>query len=364
MNEQQPRLLDKVREKIRIRHYSIRTERAYVSWIKRFILFHNKRRPKDMSVKEIEDFLSFLANKGHVSALTQNQAFNSILFLYNEVLEKRLDEKIQAVRAKRRVRIPVVLTHDEAMQVLDFIEGVNKLIAQLLYGSGLRLMEAVGLRVKDIDFNMKQIIVRSGKGDKDRITIFPNIIFDQMKKHLEKVKAQHDEDLKRGYGKVHMPDALYRKYPNAAGEWIWQYVFPSKGLSSDPRSRHFGRHHVHNDSVRKAVRIASKLAGISKRVSPHAFRHSFATSMLGAGYDIRTIQELLGHKDVNTTMIYTHVLNRGAKGYAVLLMILKYNPNILTQVTRRPPPRLPPQKGEGKKGAKLGEETKILFAPR
>jgi len=310
------KLLDRVRDKIRLKHYSIRTEKSYITWIKRFIIFHNKRHPEKMGVKEIEEYLTYLAKERYVAASTQNQAFNSILFLYNEVLEIRLDEKINAVRAKNHIRVPVVLTRDEVFQILDLMEGTNKLIAQLLYGSGLRVMEAVRLRVKDIDFNMKQIIIRSGKGNKDRITLFPEETHAPIKAHLIKCQAQHEADLKNGYGRVYMPNALYRKYPSGAGEWIWQYVFPSKRTSTDPRSGNLGRHHIHEDSVRKPIKAASKLTEITKRIGPHTLRHSFATHLLQDGYDIRTIQELLGHNDVNTTMIYTHVLNRG--GRAVL----------------------------------------------
>jgi integron integrase len=236
-----------------------------------------------------------------------------ILFLYNEVLGIQFEEKINAVRAKSPLRIPVVLTRDEVFQILDLLVGTNKLIAQLLYGSGLRIMEAVRLRVKDIDFNLRQIVIRSGKGNKDRVTVFPEELHGPLKTHLAKCCLQHQVDLRNGCGKVYLPNALYRKYPRGAAEWIWQYVFPSKRISTDPRSGNSGRHHIHEDSIRKAIKAASKLAGITKRITPHTLRHSFATHLLESGYDIRTIQELLGHKDVSTTMIYTHVLNRGGK---------------------------------------------------
>jgi len=311
MNKQ-PRLLDRVRQAIRLKHYSIRTEEAYVNWIKRFILFHNKRHPKDMGAPEIETFLTHLAVDLNVAASTQNQALSALLFLYREVLKKDLDERtIDAVRAKKPKRLPTVLTKDEVLKVIGFLSGTNQLMAKLLYGSGLRLMECLRLRVKDIDFAQRQIIVRDAKGRKDRVTMLPDAVVPFLEEHLRHVKHIHDDDLAQGYGSVYMPTALERKYPNASREWPWQYVFPASTRSRDPRSGVIRRHHVHESGLQKAVRRAAKRAGINKPVTPHTFRHSFATHLLESGYDIRTVQELLGRKDVKTTMIYTHVLNRG-----------------------------------------------------
>jgi len=306
----QPKLLDLVREKIRLKHYSIRTEEAYISWIKRYIYFHNKRHPKDMGQKEIEAFLTDLAVKGKVSASTQNQAFNALLFLYKQVLNKNVFDNVGALRAKRPKRIPTVLTFEEIMQIIDSITGVYKLMVKLLYGSGLRGIECVRLRVKDIDFEMNQIIVRDGKGQKDRVTMLPEDVKPSLKEHLNYVKKLHEKDLAEGLGSVYLPNALERKYKNASKEWGWQYVFPSKTLSVDPRSGIKRRHHIHLDSLNKAIKRAAQISGITKNISCHVFRHSFATHLLEEGYDIRTIQELLGHKDVSTTMIYTHVLNK------------------------------------------------------
>ena len=306
-------LLDQVRERIRLKHYSIRTEQAYVAWIKRFILFHHKRHPRDMGRREIEAFLSHLAVVRKVSSSTQNQAFNALLFLYNHVLNKSLDDGINAIRAKRSTRLPEVMTHEEALKLIERLAGTHRLMAQLLYGSGLRLMECVRLRVKDVDFNRNHIVVRDGKGSKDRVTVLPETLRASLREHLKWVQRLHQDDLAKGYGSVYLPDALGRKYPNASREWGWQYVFPSKGLSTDPRSGEVRRHHIHENNLQKAVKSAAQMARIGRRVSCHTFRHSFATGLLEAGYDIRTVQELLGHKNVNTTMIYTHVVNRGAK---------------------------------------------------
>jgi integron integrase len=308
-----PKLLDQVRYTLRRKHYSYRTEQAYVHWIKRFILFHDKRHPKDMGAPEIEAFLTHLAAEEKVAASTQNQALSALLFLYREVLKQPVGDEIHAARAKRPKRLPTVLTKKEVHAVLRHLSGVHLLMAQLLYGSGLRLMECVRLRVKDLDFARHQIIVRDGKGHKDRVTILPTVVITPLQQHLQQVRRVHEQDLTRGYGAVHMPDALARKYPNAEREWIWQWVFPSPRLSVDPRSGHVRRHHMDPSTLQKAVRQAAKRAGINKHVTPHTLRHSFATHLLEAGYDIRTVQELLGHKDVRTTMIYTHVLNRGTK---------------------------------------------------
>ncbi len=310
-----PKLLDRVRQALRRKHYSYRTEQAYIHWIKRFILFHNKRHPKDMGTPEIEAFLTHLAVEENVAASTQNQALSALLFLYREVLHQDLDLPIDAARAKKPKRLPTVLTREEVQRVLAHLSGVHLLMAQILYGSGLRLMECLRLRVKDLDVAQRQIIVRDGKGQKDRITVLPETIVKPLQQHLQQVKRTHKEDLARGYGAVYLPNALARKYPNAEQEWGWQWVFPSSRLSVDPRSGVVRRHHADPSGLQKAVRRAAKLAGISKRVTPHTFRHSFATHLLEAGYDIRTVQELLGHKDVKTTMIYTHVMNKGP--YAV-----------------------------------------------
>ncbi|HIC92921.1 MAG TPA: integron integrase [Anaerolineae bacterium] len=306
------KLLDQVRDAIRRKHYSIRTEEAYVRWIRRYILYHGKRHPKDMGIPEIEAFLTHLAVDRKVAASTQNQALNAILFLYREVLKQDLEGRINAIRAKRPKRLPTVLSREEVRRVLDAMSGTPQLIAKLLYGSGLRLMEAVRLRVKDLDFAQHQVVVRDGKGMKDRVTVLPDSLIAPLQEHLQRVKLIHERDLAKGYGSVYLPYALERKYPNADREWIWQYVFPATALSKDPRTGVVRRHHVSESSVQKAVKKAAKLAGINKRVTCHTFRHSFATHLLENGYDIRTVQELLGHKDVRTTMVYTHILNRGA----------------------------------------------------
>jgi integron integrase len=313
MQKPPKKLLDQVRDAIRMKHYAYRTEETYVQWIRRFILFHNKRHPKDMGTPEIEAFLTHLAVQGRVAASTQNQALNALLFLYRDVLKLELTE-ISAVRAKRSQYLPTVLTKEEAKAVIQHIDGVPQLVVKLLYGCGLRLTEGLRLRVKDIDFAQQQIIVRDGKGSKSRVTMLPLSVTDALRDHLVSVKRQHEQDLGRGYGAVSLPFALERKYPNANREWAWQYVFPSGRIVKDPRSDLMCRHHLHESSVQKAVKQAVRVVKLSKRVSCHTFRHSFATHLLQNGYDIRTIQELLGHKDVKTTMIYTHVLNRGGHG--------------------------------------------------
>jgi integron integrase len=310
MQQRPKKLLDQVRDAARLKHYSIRTEQAYVNWIKRYILFHNIRHPKEMGNSEIEVFLTHLAVKENVAASTQNQALSALLFLYREVLRQELGP-IDALRAQKPKRLPTVLTREEVHRVLAQLSGTRRLMAQLLYGSGLRLMECMRLRVKDVDFGQHQIVVRDGKGNRDRVTMLPESLVTPLQEHLLRVKRLHDEDLARGHGAVYLPYALERKYPNANREWIWQYVFPSERLSKDPRSGVMRRHHLHESSLQKAVRNAAKRAGLNKHVTCHTFRHSFATHLLENGYDIRTVQELLGHKDVKTTMIYTHVLNRG-----------------------------------------------------
>ena len=311
MTPESPKLLDQLRAAIRVKHYSRRTEDTYVDWVKRFIHFHQLRHPKDMGAPEIAAFLTDLAVNGHVAASTQTQALSAILFLYRYVLQQDIDERIDLVRARKPAHLPVVLTKDEVQTLLRQIPPDYVLMAKLLYGSGLRLMECVRLRVKDLDFAQQQIIVRDGKGQKDRVTMLPAQLIEPLQTHLLQVKQLHDDDLAKGHGEVWLPDALERKYPNAAREWPWQYAFPSDRLSKDPRSPATRRHHVDESGLQKAVRQAALAAGIPKKIGCHTFRHSFATHLLEAGYDIRTIQELLGHKDVKTTMIYTHVLNRG-----------------------------------------------------
>lgn len=310
-----PRLLDHVRNSVRARHYSLRTEEAYVGWIRRFILFHGKRHPNEMGEEEINAFLSSLATKEKVSASTQTQALSALLFLYRVVLLKSFPEIDNLIRAKKPKRLPVVLTREEVRTVLRSTVGSTGLIARLLYGSGLRLMEALRLRVKDIDIARGSIVVRDGKGQKDRVTMLPKAVCQPLATHLEAVRRSHQHDLKAGNGGVYLPEALARKYPWAATNWGWQWVFPAENVSIDPRTRVSRRHHVHESIVQKAVKRAVREAGIAKPASCHTLRHSFATHLLEAGYDIRTIQELLGHKDVTTTMIYTHILNRdGGRG--------------------------------------------------
>jgi len=300
-----------MRETLQTQHYSYRTEQTYIDWCRRFILFHEKRHPKDMGNPEVEAFITHLATRRKVSASTQNQALSAIIFLYKEVLKQPLDP-VKAVRARKPKRIPTVLSKDEVLRVVNAMSGKHQLMAKLLYGSGLRLNECIRLRVKDIDFAQQCLTVRDGKGDKDRITILPESLLTPLEEHLRRVKQIHQKDLKDGFGAVYLPGALEKKYPNANREWAWQFVFPSKTISRDPRSGVQRRHHIADSSLQKAVRSAAKLAGITdKHVTPHTFRHSFATHLLQNGYDIRTVQELLGHKDVKTTMIYTHVLQRG-----------------------------------------------------
>ena len=309
----QPKLLDQVRTAIRLRRMSYRTEQTYTNWIKRFIIFHHKRHPREMGAPEIQEFLAYLVNERNVAASTQNQALHSILFLYREVLQLELPP-VGLSRAKKEPRLPVVLTRAEVQAVLAKLSGPRWLMAGLLYGAGLRLSECLRLRVKDIDFGQNLIVVREGKGDKDRITMLPQNLKEPLRQHLVKVRQTHETDLQEGYGMVQLPDALARKYPQAATEWKWQYVFPAPQRSVDPRSGSRRRHHLDESVLQKAVKDAMRQTGIDKHASCHTFRHSFATHLLEAGYDIRTVQELLGHADVSTTMIYTHVLNRGSLG--------------------------------------------------
>jgi len=304
------KLLAQVRDLLRTKHYSYRTEEAYVDWIRRYILFHSKRHPNEMGTHEIQAFLTYLANQRKVSASTQNQALSAILFLYREVLHKDI-EPILLSSAKRPERLPTVLTREEVLHLLDVMGGIHKLMAQLLYGSGLRLMECVRLRIKDVDFVYQAITVCDVKGEKDRIVPLPQTVIPSLKRQIERVRLLHEEDLAAGFGEVYLPDALGAKYPNAAPEFIWQYLFPASKLALDPRSGVERRHHIDPSGLQRAVKIATQKAGIQKRVTPHTLRHSFATHLLEAGYDIRTVQELLGHKDVRTTMVYTHFLQRG-----------------------------------------------------
>ena len=308
------RLFDQIRDRIRTLHYSIRTEQAYLGWIRRYILFHHKRHPSEMGKMEIEAFLTHLAVSRQVSSSTQNQALNAILFLYRQVLGIDLPWLDDVIRAKQSQRLPVVLTQAEVNLLLSHLDGTYALIAQMLYGTGMRLMECVRLRVKDIDFERREVIVRDGKGGKDRVTILPDKLTHVLKAQLEHVHALHDQDLVNGEGCVYMPFALARKYPAACREWSWQYVFPAKTISLDSRSGRQGRHHLCPQNIQRAIKLAVRKAAIHKPASTHTLRHSFATHLLEHGYDIRTVQELLGHKDVKTTMIYTHVLNRGGRG--------------------------------------------------
>jgi integron integrase len=311
-----PRLLDQLRDAIRRRHYSYRTEQTYLHWVKRFIYSHGKRHPADMGANEVTAFLTHLARERSVAASTQNQALAALLFLYGEVLARKLPWMDGIVRAKRPVRVPVVLTRQEVRALLSQLEGTKWLMASLLYGAGLRLRECLKLRVKDVDFGYRQIVVRDGKGAKDRITMLPAALIEPLRNHLARVKRRHESDLSEGYGEVELPFAIERKYPRAPKDWGWQYVFPSMKLSADPRSGVIRRHHVFDSVLPRALSAAARVAGIAKPVGSHTLRHSFATHLLQSGYDIRTVQELLGHQDVSTTMVYTHVLNKGGRGVA------------------------------------------------
>ncbi len=306
-----PTLLVRLRRAIRQRHYSRRTEETYVGWVKRFVIFHGRRHPAELGAAEVSSFLSHLATDRHVSASTQNQALSALLFLYRAVLAKDLGELPSLVYAKRSRRLPAVLTRDEVRALLARLSGPKWLVAALLYGSGLRLLEGLRLRVKDVDFASKQLVVRSGKGDRDRVTMLPESIAPALGEHLRKVKVQHERDRADGAGRVELPDALARKYQEAAGEWSWQWVFPATRHYVDPRTGDRRRHHLHESVIQRAFREAVRASGIAKRASCHTLRHSFATHLLAAGYDIRTVQQLLGHRDLRTTMIYTHVMNRG-----------------------------------------------------
>ena len=309
-------LLERLRREIRVRNYSIRTERAYADWVYRYILFHGKRHPSEMGATEITAFLSYLATDLNVAASTQNQACCAIVFLYKHVLEKDLAEFGEVVRAKKPKRLPVVLSAEETASVLSGLSGLHRLMGELLYGTGMRIIELLRLRVKDIDFSRRMILVRDGKGQKDRVAVLPSELVPELKAHLETTRAIHDQDLADGIGTVHLPFALSRKYPNANKEWGWKYVFPSGTHSVDPRSGIKQRHHVYESVLQKALKRATHKSGVVKPVHAHTLRHSFATHMLEAGHDIRTVQKLLGHKDVRTTMIYTHVMQDGICGIA------------------------------------------------
>jgi integron integrase len=306
-----PRLLDRVRHALQTHHYSRRTEKAYVGWIRRYILFHGKRHPTDMGAQEVTQFLTSLAVDRRVAASTQNQALGALLFLYREVLDQDLPWLDDLVRARRPQHVPVVMTRDEVRAVLQHLDGVPRLLALLFYGAGLRLLEGARLRVQDIDFAANLIVVRDGKGAKDRVTMLPAAVKTALAQHLERVRHQHESDLQAGAGWVELPDALGRKYPNAGRQWGWQWVFPATRLYFHRETRQRRRHHLHESVTQRAVKEAVRRSGLAKHAKCHTFRHSFATHLLEDGYDIRTVQELLGHRDVATTMIYTHVLNRG-----------------------------------------------------
>jgi integron integrase len=307
-------LYDAIIEVMRVRHYSRRTEEAYVHWIGRYIAFHRRRHPRQLAEADVNRFLTHLAVQEHVAASTQNQALSAILFLYEHVLKQPLDRIEGVVRARRPKRLPVVLTKEEVSRVIAQLSGDKWLIAMLLYGGGLRLLEALRLRVKDLDFHRGELTIREGKGNKDRMTMLPQAVIGPLQQHLRRVESIHQQDLAEGFGRVELPHALARKYPNANREWRWQWVFPQQRRWRNASSGEQGRHHVDESLVQKAISQAVRSAGLTKRVTSHTFRHSFATHLLSDGYDIRTVQELLGHNDVRTTMIYTHVLNRGGRG--------------------------------------------------
>jgi len=305
------KLMEQVREVMRYHHYAYRTEQTYSDWILRYVKFHgSKKHPRNMGKNEIEAFLSYLAIKESVSASTQRQALNAIIFLYRDVLDLPIIEELEPIKAKRRLRLPVVMTQDEVTKVLDQMKGVHALMTKLMYGGGLRLMECVRLRIQDLDLDRKKLYIRGSKGGKDRATLFPTTVIEEMRIHIQKVKQLHDQDLSKGYGETELPDALARKYPNANKEYRWQYVFPSKYISKDPRSEIKRRHHVLESGLQKAVKRAVDKAGLTKRATCHTFRHSFATHLLENGVNIRIVQQLMGHANVKTTEIYIHVMDR------------------------------------------------------
>ena len=328
-----PRLLDRVRAASRLRHLSRRTEKAYVAWIRRFILFHGKR-PAEMGEAEITAFLSMLATERHVSASTQNQALGALLFLYRVVLDRNVPWLGDLVRAKRPGRLPVVLSRDEVVLLLRAMHGVSRLMGVILYGGGLRLLECAQLRVKDVDFDRRQLVVRAGKGDRDRVTVLPDVAREPLRVHLERVKRQHEADLRHDAGWVELPNAIAMKLPSAGRDWRWQWVFPATRTYRDRVTGQIRRHHLHESVLQRAVHEASQRAGLVKRVTTHAFRHSFATHLLEDGYDIRTVQTLLGHRDVRTTMIYTHVLGRGPAGVLSPLDRLTEDPTSIATTQR------------------------------
>ena len=305
-----PKLLERVRNACRTRHLSLSTEKAYVSWVRRYVRYHHLVHPSELDKTHVRAFLSYLAVERHVAASTQNQALAALLFLYEHVLERPLGDVGKVVRAKRPKRLPLVLSVEEVRAVLGYLRGTHKLVGELLYGSGLRLLECLRLRVKDIDFGRSERIVREGKGDKDRVTVLPVSVEEGLRRHLKSVKLVHEADLNEGVGEVQLPFALARKYPNAAKDWGWQYVFPSRKRSIDPRSGKEGRHHLSEQAIQRAVRKAVQKSELARPATCHTLHHSFATHLLENGADIRTVQELLGHKDIRTTMIYTHVLNQ------------------------------------------------------
>lgn len=311
---QQPRLMDRVRESLRVSHYALSTERSYCHWIRRYILFHGKRHPLQMGAPEVEAFLSHLATAENVSAATQNQAMHAVLYLYKTVLGVDLPWLDGVIRARESKRLPVVLTQREITALLRHVHGTPGTIIKLLYGTGMRLLEGLRLRVKDLDLERREIIIRQGKGDKDRVTMVPASLVDELRDHLQARRVMHDTDLATGHADVELPHAIERKYPRAGQQWAWQYVFAAKTYSVDPRTGVYRRHHIGEWVIQRAVKAAARAAGIPKLVHPHTLRHSFATHLLESGADIRTVQELLGHSDVKTTMIYTHVLNRGGRG--------------------------------------------------
>ncbi len=312
--QSKPKLLEQVGIEIQARHYSPRTEKTYIHWVKEYIFFHNKIHPNKLSEKDVNRFLSYLATDKHVSASTQNQALSAILFLYKHVLHRELGDFGNVIRAKRSKKIPVVFTNIEVRAIINHLENEKRLMVHLLYGSGLRLMECLRLRVKDVDFEKKQIIVRDGKGEKDRVTLLSEIIMPHLKRHLRNVKKLYQSDFEKGIGTTNIPYALERKYPNIAKEWHWAYVFPSTKHAADKQTGELKRHHLNESVLQRAVKKAIKLAKIEKHGGCHTFRHSFATHLLENGYDIRTIQELMGHKSLQTTMVYTHVMNNGPMG--------------------------------------------------
>ena len=309
-----PTLLDAVREAVRVRHYSLRTERAYVLWVRRFVLFHGRRHPRHLGAEAVTSFLSSLANVGHVAAATQNQALAAILFLYREVLGMELPWLADVVRAKKPRRLPAVLTQEESRRLLDCMEGLHGLMARLMYGTGMRISECLALRVKDVDLVRREIVVRQGKGGRDRVTMLPASLVESLGRQFAAARAVYERDREANVPGVELPFAYARKNPSAGRSWPWHWVFPQGHLSIDPRSGIRRRHHWFAQTLARAILVAARAARIEKPVSSHTLRHSFATHLMQAGYDIRTVQELLGHKDVSTTMIYTHVLNRGGRG--------------------------------------------------